>query len=306
MATRNWFVDFKWTPTAVIVKKTGARVPFDRETIEEVLAWFAFFFAVRAAKRPRHGPKVAFYPDVARPWYLVWPVLHLAGARTVSSPATADLIFRFEDATVAPDVKTPATGPHQRLVNAGCDDVSKTRVAEAFETAFGYPLALDPRTHRGAAVEKSEENGVHDGRIVQCPTEPLPGKVYQRLVDAISADGMMDELRCPTVGGKPVVIFNKRRTADLRFTNHNAAVRLLDPTDHFSADEFAAIARFCALMGMDWGGLDILRDHGDRRIYIVDANKTDMGPPTALPLKEKMASVRALAEAFLAWTAEKR
>jgi hypothetical protein len=49
---------------------------------------------------------------------------------------------------------------------------------------------------------------------------------------------------------------------------------------------------------MDWGGLDILRDRRTKQIYIVDANKTDMGPPLALPLADKMRATRLLASAL--------
>lgn len=50
-------------------------------------------------------------------------------------------------------------------------------------------------------------------------------------------------------------------------------------------------------MNLDWGGLDILRDRHDGRIYIVDVNKIDM-PPLALPFRDKMRSTRQLAAAL--------
>ena len=40
----------------------------------------------------------------------------------------------------------------------------------------------------------------------------------------------------------------------------------------------------------------ILRDRADGRLYIVDANKTDMGPPIALPIPPKLMAVRMIAE----------
>lgn len=46
-----------------------------------------------------------------------------------------------------------------------------------------------------------------------------------------------------------------------------------------SKEEQTRIARFAAAMRLDFKGLDVLRDRGDGRIYIVDANKTDTGPP---------------------------
>ena len=49
---------------------------------------------------------------------------------------------------------------------------------------------------------------------------------------------------------------------------------------------------------VDWGGVDVLRDRADGRLYIVDANKTDMGPPIALNLPDKLKATRMLAQAF--------
>jgi hypothetical protein len=49
--------------------------------------------------------------------------------------------------------------------------------------------------------------------------------------------------------------------------------------------------------------LDVLRDATEGRLYIVDANKTDMGPPTALPLSDKLHATRTLAKAFRAFVA---
>ena len=72
------------------------------------------------------------------------------------------------------------------------------------------------------------------------------------------------------------------------------------PAEIFSADEIAAIGRFCAAMRLDWGGLDILRDRADGRIYVVDVNKTDVGPVIALSLPEKLRSVALLASALRA------
>jgi hypothetical protein len=70
------------------------------------------------------------------------------------------------------------------------------------------------------------------------------------------------------------------------------------PEDVYSQVELDFIAEFTRLLGLDWGGLDVLRDKGDGRLYIVDANKTDMGPPIALPLADKLEATRLLAQAF--------
>lgn len=304
----NWLGDFVVGDGVVYVKKTGARVPINSDVITATARWFAFFFAAefwRLAKllRGNRTPSIAFAPDRPRPWYLIWPVLHAAGARIINDPARADVVFHFDDATVSPNPPPLETKPCARLINFACPDVSKTRVAEAFETAFGYPLRIDPTRHEGPAVEKSEDNGVHDGRIVHCPVTPLSGRVYQRLVDNRISPDLVADLRTPTVGGVPVCVFIKERPIGVRFSNDNVRCVLKSPQDLFSASERHAIARFTELMGLDWGGLDILRDAGDGKLYIVDANKTDMGPPTSLPFADKLRATRLLASAFSAFLA---
>lgn len=300
----NWITDFEWGWDSVRVKKTGARVPFSRPVIGEVVAWFRYFAAVRTLPA-EPGPQftVHFTPDRARPWYLIWPVIRAAGGRITEDAGAADVVFQFEDATVA-QAHFPPPGA-RRTINFAATDVSKSAVGAAFEAAFGYPLTLDPLLHVGPAVEKSETNGAHDGRIVTCPTQPRPGRVYQRVVDnrCSARPGLMEDMRTPTVGGRPACVFLKRRRTEERFANANAEVIMARPEDVYSAAELACIADFCRRLGLDWGGLDVLRDATEGRLYIVDANKTDMGPPTALPLSDKLHATRTLAKAFRAFVA---
>jgi hypothetical protein len=100
------------------------------------------------------------------------------------------------------------------------------------------------------------------------------------------------------VKGQPVCVFIKRRPLAKRFQNTKTEVLFRMPGEVFSADEIERITAFTREMGMDWGAIDALRHRADGKLYIVDANKTDMGPPIALPLPDKMKATRLLAEAF--------
>lgn len=292
----NVFLDFKWSLRGVIVRKTGAYVPFDHAHLSEIFGWIFYFAALLVSRRGTGGPVIGFAPDPVRPWYLIWPVLYLTGGRAARRGETPDLWMHFEDATQSGPVSLPEDGKPRWNFDAG--DLSKSAVATAFEEAFGYPLALNPQDGTGPCVEKGEANGVHDGQIVERPYVPRAGKVYQHLIDNRAPDGLMEDLRTPTVGGVPVCVYIKRRDIAVRFSNDNADCVLANVADVFSATEIAAITRFCALLKLDWGGLDILRDAHSGLIYIVDANRTDMGPPIALPLSDKLASTRHLATAL--------
>jgi hypothetical protein len=294
-----WLKDFEFGLTGLTVRKTGARVPYSPSVIKEVSAWFSYFFAARKIEPLTPHFTIAFAPERARPWYLIWAVARAAGAKLAKDAAHADVIMHFEDATFSPNDPPVKQKPGARLVNFGCRDVSKTNVARACARAFGNPLAIDPAVHVGPAVEKSEINAAHDGRIVQCPTTPVPGRVYQRVIDNRALDlGLVEDLRTCTVGGKPVVVFIKRRPVTKRFLNTNVEVVMRAPEEVFSQEEMTQIGAFTREIGLDWGGVDVLRDRADKRLYIVDANKTDMGPPITLNLADKLEATRLLARAF--------
>jgi len=302
MTNRSWLADFTYEDGAVLVKKTGHRVPLSRVLFQDVFSWLSFFVLAQSWRTWRRltGHKratIAFHPDRPRPWYLIWPVMHAAGARVIDDAACADTVFHFEDRTRTTNTM-PVMKPDARAVNFRCDDVTKSRVAEAFARVAGYELAVDPQAWSGPMLEKSEENATHDGRIIEGPRAPQPGKVYQRVVDNEVPGGLVEDLRCPIVGGDLSVVFRKRRALARRFENENMWVVLDQPGQVFSADEIDVIRRFAQEIGLDWGGLDVLRDRASGKIYVVDANKTDMGPPVALKLGDKLKATRRMARVF--------
>ena len=302
MNKRIWFSDFEYTNRGFLVKKTGAHIPLTWTLFNDIFSWFSFYFLAQSWRIGRwlsgyKRPTIAFYPDKPRPWYFIWPVMHVAGAKIVETPENADIVMQFDDATKT-DNLVPKMRPDAVLVNANCNDISKTLIAEVFERAAGYDLSADPRTYDGAMVEKSELNGAHDGRIIVGPIEPIEGKTYQRLIDNEIPGGMVEDLRTCIVAGEPVIVYRKRRLLERRFMNENEEVLLDELNKVFSNDELDIIRRFVAGINLEWGGIDVLRDRTTGKIHIVDANKTDMGPPIALPIGGKLRATRRMAKAF--------
>lgn len=292
----SWVRDFAWSPGRVSIRKTGVSLPLNIDVLAEIAAWAlwlgplwtAFFIAKLRRREPL---AIWFAPDRPRPWYLVRAAAMWAGIEVARRPEEAAAAFCFDDVTVM--------APNQaRGLNARCTDVSKSHVAAVFEAVFGYPLSVDPRTTAGPMVEKSEKNGVHDGRIAEGPLTPKAAHVYQRLVDTVGDDGACRDLRTPCAGGEPVLVWIKVKPAGRRFAIQNRRVLLRRPEEVFSPEELAKIAAFNARMGADWGGLDILRDRRDGRIYIVDVNKTDLGPLIALSWTDKFRSMGRLSRAL--------
>ncbi|NNE41974.1 MAG: hypothetical protein HKN14_13765 [Marinicaulis sp.] len=299
------FGDYKIDGNQLVARETGAQIPLTGGFFKEAWRILSFVWlinalrAARAVKGREPRARISFFPRKPRSYYAIWPVCQLADVKIVDDPADADLHFYFEDRDflTAPPV-APTTQP---AFNVGCFDIRKSVVSRVFEETFGYSLALDPTIYIGKAVEKSEANGKHDGRIVRCPVEaPKRGHVYQRVIDNTFDGSEHVDIRTPIVGGTIPFVYLKRRGAERRFSNDNDRVDLANADVVLSADEQSKILEFAKNMGLDFGGLDVLRDRSDGRIYIVDANKTDMGPPAAMSGQDKLRAMRGLASAFAA------
>ncbi|MEL7486259.1 MAG: hypothetical protein AAGJ87_03465 [Pseudomonadota bacterium] len=297
------FDEFEINGNQLIARETGATIPLTTDFLREVLRVASFVGVVQALRATRFvkgrepRARISFFPKKPRSYYAIWPVCQLADVKIVDDPAEADLHFYFEDSEFL-------TGPRARptdkpAFNIGCYDIRKSVVARVFEEVFGYGLAIDPTAHYGPAVEKSESNGKHDGRIVQCPLpQARRDRVYQRLVDNTFDGAEFIDIRTPIVGGSIPFVYLKRRMKDARFSNDNHRVDIVETDAMLSKDEQAKIAEYASAMSLDFGGLDVLRNREDGRIYIVDVNKTDMGPPSALSGAGKLQAMRGLARAF--------
>lgn len=300
--SKNWLSDFEFEDGAFLVKKTGHYVPANLSLFTDILAWMSFYTLAQGWRlghrlRGHRAPRIAFLPDQPRPWYFVWPILHAAGAIIEKDVHKADVIFHFDDSTLS-EAKRPEIAHTAKFINFDCRDVSKSVVANAFDKVAGYSLSVDPTTYSGLMVEKSEINAAHDGRIVAGPADFIEGKNYQRLVNNEIPGEMVEDLRTTIVAGEPTIVFRKRRPVNRRFANLNVDVKQLLPNDCFSTEEMDIIRAFVREIGLDWGGVDVLRDVDSGKIYIVYANKTDMGPPIALPLGQKLRSTRLMARRF--------
>jgi len=283
--------DFDWSLRGVTVRETGAFVPFTAALFKDIYIWWRYYLAEKRAKTAVKAPfrTVACHPREIQNVYLLWGAMQQARLRPLGPETKTELHFHFSDQTYIDDNAQRPLG-----LNRNCIDISKSKVASVFEEVFGYGLRVDPRTAPTPFICKSELNGKHDGFISFDNRDPEEGWVYQKLIHTETKNDTVLDLRCPTVFGEIPLIFLKERPVKKRFANMNSKCRLAETSNHLSDEERAKISRFCQKMELDWGGLDILRDNNDKKIYIVDVNKTDMGPPLALPLKDKLASTHIL------------
>ena len=259
--------------------------------------WYGYFgLMYRVRQRTRGRRWLVVGPDEVTQPFLLWKVVHLLGIRIVrSTDRGAPAAYRHDGDT------EPTSAPPEAdvVVNGGCTDVSKRRVERAMVSTFGYGLAVDPLQHVGQMVVKSDANATHDGEVIQGPIlAPDPTKVYQRLIDNEYSPGQVEEFRATVVAGKVVVVFRKRRELHERFANAIGTAKLLVPLDAFSAEECSRIGDLATDMGLDVCELDVLRDRGDGRVYVVDANNTPFSPPRAAYDLSGIVAMHRIAGAF--------
>ncbi len=231
----------------------------------------------RARKNGATGTML-FYPDLPKYYYVHYTICHELGLRMTNDLATQyDIAMSFKDITIRTEDETEKELARRgRFINGAARDISKEKVEEVFSEVFGYGMKIDPRTHRGECVQKSDENAQHDGKVVLAPLEPQPGYIYQKLINNREGDRVAD-LRVKVVGGKIPFMMYRIRSAFDRFDNTQTST-MVPLDDYIAKDEQQKILLFCNKMGIDFGALDCLRDADDGKLYIVDANLTTGTP----------------------------
>ena len=255
--------------------------------LERIGKELRFRKAVKASKEEHGQPQfVLVHPDwpskrasiMAYADALKWVVTNRPETPTQLNGATV-LKLAFDD-------RTEKRQAQPGFWNGHCLDISKSTLDRHHHEVFGYGLNVDPTKHKGPMLEKSEGNAVHDGREVASPlsrSEVQEGKVYQRIIDNRTEYGLFEDLRVVVIRGEVPVVYRKRKSGEVRYTNETAEVDLAEsPESVFPESEIDQIASLSARMCAEFAELDILRDRQDGRIYCVDLNPTPYGPPAGL------------------------
>jgi hypothetical protein len=257
--------------------------------------------------------RIRFLPQRPSRHHFVRLALERLGWPLVRDRGRVDLGFKWRD-----DTRVPTPTALRRLarrvpvLNLEAVDISKSEVHRVYTRVFGNPLGLDPRSHHGPAVCKSEANYRHDGTIVNCPIEwPEPGRAYAKLIDnrrdpagRLHTDLVFD-LRTPVfrgVGIPYVLVKYKRREERFGAGSTSAPTEgvryeLLRPDEVYDPAEQAAITRLCEEMGLDVSELDVLRDV-DGTPYVVDVNWTPATPTRTLSPTDRARVVEAWSAAL--------
>ncbi|MFW5983548.1 MAG: hypothetical protein ACOCQ4_03540, partial [bacterium] len=141
---------------------------------------------------------------------------------------------------------------NKKVINLECLDVSKTGISQVFAQIFGYEIMLDPKTHTGPAVKKSELNALHNGEVIQCPiTNPEEGFNYSKLIDSSVDENYTVDLRVLFFDGEIPCIYKRYKGIDNRFDAKNIKskyrkwIEACNVEDVFSKDEINKLTNFC-------------------------------------------------------------
>ena len=243
--------------------------------------------AVKASKQQHGQPRfVLVHPDWPSKRASIMAYADALGWAVTNRPDTPALFNGTTVLKLAFDDRTEKRQAQPGFWNGHCLDISKSTLDRHHQSVFGYGVNVDPTTCDGPMLEKSEGNAVHDGREIQGPLSPSqvqPGKVYQRIIDNRTEGGLFEDLRVVVIQGEVPLVYRKRKSGEVRYTNETAEVDLVEsPKTILSESEIDQIASLSTKMCAEFAELDILRDRQDGRIYCVDLNPTPYGPPAGL------------------------
>ncbi|WP_317204283.1 hypothetical protein [Janthinobacterium sp.] len=281
-----------------------APIAFARAAFRQLRHIAAHKMTLMAARQNAPLQAVYFHPSFPHPYSVVYRMFHALGVpmkKGIPQRGKQELGFLWKDATFV------EAQPGTHLVNGACVDISKEYVEVLHKKVFGYSLEVDPLTHTGLMVSKSNLNGAHDGVTVLGPIAARADDcVYQLVVDnrgpkALEVPDNVCDMRVAIFGGAPAFAYLKYRPKTSRFSNTNSSIRIAELPSILEPAELLRVAEFCKEAGLDYGEIDVVRDYSSGKIYILDINKTPLGPPNGLTEKDRAIALQMYHRAFSAW-----
>ncbi len=211
--------------------------------------------SIEAWRKMIASPVVLFYPDRLRGHSKINLALKALGIHHHNDKdARHDLSFFWSyNGTGA------ANGSFEGMVNSGCTDVSKTRVAKVFDD-----IIVDPETYRGPVVRKTENQCDRDETLVMCPAPREDGYIYRRLIDTREGDEYVDYRLYWFDGPKYMTKRYKHEALSKKYHRWEHV-----PLSLISSWKMAQITKGCKGFGFDYGEIDLLYDG---RWYVIDLN----------------------------------
>ncbi len=137
---------------------------------------------------------------------------------------------------------------------------------------------------------------MHAYHILHTPEASQPGYVYQQVINNEEETEVCD-IRVPIIGTIPSFCFRKYRSIHERF-GHSTRSGIVPTESVLSPEECRTIERYCQVIGLEFGEMDVLRDRDTGKIYIVDVNKTPDSPLESLSTADFQLALVKMAAVF--------
>jgi len=267
-----------------------------------VLSW-KLRFCIRYLANGCKAKTILTLPHKPELSSVLYKICHELGFRiTDRAGRQADLVVNWEDCTIRRHLDVlEELSLKQPVLNLRCRDISKRKVEAVHQAVFGYGLAVNPLEFAGRCVKKSNDNAMHDGRIIQCPVEQVDEQaVYQRVVNNSRDGQFVEDIRVPVCGDAIPFCYRKIRPIERRFGfgADNISAQVCEVSELLSASEVGMLLQLCKEIGLDYGELDVLRNVDDGKVYVVDINNTPDGPTKCMDRRSAALAIERLSEAF--------
>ena len=185
--------------------------------------------------------KCFFYPN--RPCgHTINNIMGRLGWKITTDAEDADIYFWWK--FTAEHEELPKVLWNKPCINRFCDNTLKTRVERRFVESFGISTFVDPLTHVGRAVRKSNKNATHDGKVIDCPIDSTEeGFVYQRF---LGGDDIIN-MRVPVIGGEVPYVSIQHKNHLFYGAIHGGvdSIEIKYPLDVFTKEWLAKLKFFC-------------------------------------------------------------
>ncbi|MFY0672629.1 MAG: hypothetical protein JXQ87_04465 [Bacteroidia bacterium] len=274
----------------MILKILAAPLLLYRVFFKKWADWQELKFQGEISKRLPIDKTAHFFPELPNKRAAIRNALQFMGYKFEIGWKANSVNFAWHDETIK-----QLESSNVNAFNIKCNNISKSFLDQIHLEVFGYGLTVNPLQAKGKILEKSEQNGKHDAKIIKAPCHAKSGYVYQKIIDTRKTL-FYEDIRPVVIGSEILMVYLNYRLAGKRFSAKKIKATLAKAADHLSDNEQKQIIELCSKMGADIAELDILRDRHNGKIYVVDINPTAFGPAHGLSLNEKLNAIRIYSE----------
>ncbi len=186
-----------------------------------------------------------------------------------------------------------------KVINLNSRDIGKKNIDRVHQEIFGYATLVDPLTHKGKMVRKSDINAMHNGIILDGPIQSFDDRfIYQILIDNSHSNNLVLDIRVPITDHVLDFVYLKQRPVSERFKSSAVNTQIAATIDVFTQEEISLLNKYCKKLNLEFGELDVLRNKDDGRIYTVDVNNTPHGPAEIIHQSDAKFAIKKISDAL--------